>query len=194
MASQAAATASRNAAVSIRKLMAHPNALNKSLTGLRVRPTSDYSHKWVPVPGVATPIKASAASSTPTPGAAPSILNENGERIRMRWQQAKVSARTLADIRKKVARLERAGITIASHPETGAPLSGAQFLNLPPPKPVSTKTVRMGKPDKGRKHDRTAPKRKAKVAKAVADMPKTIQAWKQSKAAERVKTKSTLPF
>jgi hypothetical protein len=76
----------------------------------------------------------------------------------MRWQQSRVSARVQADVRKKVARLERAGIVL-THPETGVPIPGAQLLNLPPPKPVSTKTVRMGKPDKGRKHDRTAPLR-----------------------------------
>ncbi|KAF9964561.1 hypothetical protein BGZ70_006290 [Mortierella alpina] len=205
MASPAAAVAmsssssSRATAASLRKLMSHPQALNKTLAGLRVRAASDYSHQWVPVPGVATarkPVSSSSSplSSTPSEGAAPSILTATGERTRMRWQQSKVSARVQADIRKKVARLERVGISLATHPETGAPIPAAQILNLPAPKPLSTKTVRMGKPDKGRKHDRTAPVRKAKVAKAIAEMPKTIETWKKAKAAEKTKTKSTLPF
>ncbi|KAG0314527.1 hypothetical protein BGZ99_008073 [Dissophora globulifera] len=190
-------TTSKATAANFRKLLSQPLALSKTLTGLRVRPASDYVHQWIPVPGVATPKSirsSSAAVSTPSQPAAPSILTPTGERTRMRWQQAKVSARVLADIRKKVARLERAGIALATHPETGAPIPAAQLLNLPAPKPVSTKTVRMGKADKGRKHDRTAPVRKAKIAKAVAEMPKTIEAWKKAKAAERTKTKSTLPF
>ncbi|KAF9561270.1 hypothetical protein EC968_005814 [Mortierella alpina] len=201
MASPAAAVAmsssssSRATAASLRKLMSHPQALNKTLAGLRVRAASDYSHQWVPVPGVATAKKpASSSSLKSSEGAAPSILTATGERTRMRWQQAKVSARVQADIRKKVARLERVGISLATHPETGAPIPAAQILNLPAPKPLSTKTVRMGKPDKGRKHDRTAPARKAKVAKAIAEMPKTIETWKMAKAAEKTKTKSTLPF
>ncbi|KAF9141556.1 hypothetical protein BGX30_004570 [Mortierella sp. GBA39] len=195
---------SKATAASLRKLMSHPQALNKTLAGLRVRPASDYAHQWVPVPGVATakPKRTapftSGSSSVPSlssqEGAAPSILTATGERTRMRWQQSKVSARVQADIRKRVARLERAGIALATHPETGAPIPAAQILNLPAPKPLSTKTVRMGKPDKGRKHDRTAPLRKAKVAKAIAEMPKTIETWKKAKAAEKTKTKSTLPF
>ncbi|KAK3837301.1 MAG: hypothetical protein JOS17DRAFT_787488 [Linnemannia elongata] len=197
-------TSSKATAASLRKLMSHPQALNKTLAGLRVRPASDYAHQWVPVPGVATakPKRispfTSGSSSVPSlssqEGAAPSILTATGERTRMRWQQSKVSARVQADIRKKVARLERAGIALATHPETGAPIPATQILNLPAPKPLSTKTVRMGKPDKGRKHDRTAPLRKAKVAKAIAEMPKTIETWKKAKAAEKTKTKSTLPF
>ncbi|KAK3845047.1 MAG: hypothetical protein J3R72DRAFT_436786 [Linnemannia gamsii] len=205
-------TSSKQTAASLRKLMSHPMALNKTLTGLRVRPASDYAHQWVPVPGVATakpkrtftPFTAgstgSAAGSSPgsttitQEGTAPSILTATGERTRMRWQQSKVSARVQADLRKKVARLERAGIALATHPETGAPIPAAQILNLPAPKPLSTKTVRMGKPDKGRKHDRTAPLRKAKIAKAISEMPKTIETWKKAKAAEKTKTKSTLPF
>ncbi|KAF9918395.1 hypothetical protein FBU30_000223 [Linnemannia zychae] len=196
-------TSSRAAAASLRKLMSHPQALNKTLTGLRVRPASDYVHQWIPVPGVATakPKRTQIISPSGVPvvstvqeGTAPSILTATGERTRMRWQQAKVSARVQADIRKKVARLERAGIALATHPETGAPIPAAEFLNLPAPKPLSTKTVRMGKPDKGRKHDRTAPLRKAKIAKAIAEMPKTIETWKQAKAAEQTKVKSTLPF
>ncbi|CAO3568107.1 unnamed protein product [Mortierella alpina] len=205
MASPAAAVAmsssssSRATAASLRKLMSHPQALNKTLAGLRVRAASDYSHQWVPVPGVATAKKPVSSSSSPlssasSEGSAPSILTATGERTRMRWQQSKVSARVQADIRKKVARLERVGISLATHPETGAPIPAAQILNLPAPKPLSTKTVRMGKPDKGRKHDRTAPVRKAKVAKAIAEMPKTIETWKNAKAAEKTKTKSTLPF
>ncbi|KAF9109811.1 hypothetical protein BGX27_007168 [Mortierella sp. AM989] len=151
-------SSSKATARGLRKLLSNPQALSKSLTGLRVRPASDYAHQWIPVPGVATPKKASTSKLTTTSSqtAAPSILNAAGERTRMRWQEAKVSARVLADIRKKVARLERAGIALATHPETGAPIPAAQLLNLPSPKPVSTKTVRMGKPDKGRKHDRTA--------------------------------------
>ncbi|KAF9899190.1 hypothetical protein EC991_009337 [Linnemannia zychae] len=199
-------TSSKATTASLRKLMSHPQALNKTLTGLRVRPASDYAHQWVPVPGVATakpkriltPFTSSTGSSpvstTISQEGAPSILTATGERTRMRWQQSKVSARVQADIRKKVARLERAGIALATHPETGAPIPAAQILNLPAPKPLSTKTVRMGKPDKGRKHDRTAPLRKAKVAKAIAEMPKTIETWKKAKAAEKTKTKSTLPF
>ncbi|KAF9092090.1 hypothetical protein BGX23_004622 [Mortierella sp. AD031] len=198
-------TSSKATATSLRKLMSHPHALNKTLAGLRVRPASDYAHQWVAVPGVATaaPKKKFTPTGSPVsvssvlsqePGSAPSILNAAGDRTRMRWQQARVSARVQADIRKKVARLERAGIALATHPETGAPIPAAQILNLPAPKPLSTKTVRMGKPDKGRKHDRTAPLRKAKVAKAIAEMPKTIETWKKAKAAEKVKTKSTLPF
>ncbi|KAG0250016.1 hypothetical protein BG011_008722 [Mortierella polycephala] len=189
-------TSSKATTASLRKLMSHHQALNKTLAGLRVRPASDYTHHWVPVPGVATPKKISSTATSPaySENAAPSILTATGERTRMRWQQSKVSARTLADIRKKVARLERAGIALAMHPETGAPIPAAQILNLPAPKPLSTKTVRMGKPDKGRKHDRTAPVRKAKVAKAIAEMPKTIETWKKAKAAEKTKTKSTLPF
>ncbi|KAF9295995.1 hypothetical protein BGZ88_000944 [Linnemannia elongata] len=197
-------TSSKATAASLRKLMSHPQALNKTLAGLRVRPASDYAHQWVPVPGVATakPKRTLSFTSGSSPvtslssqeGAAPSILTATGERTRMRWQQSKVSARVQADIRKKVARLERAGIALATHPETGAPIPATQILNLPAPKPLSTKTVRMGKPDKGRKHDRTAPLRKAKIAKAIAEMPKTIETWKKAKAAEKTKTKSTLPF
>ncbi|KAF9151027.1 hypothetical protein BG015_007153 [Linnemannia schmuckeri] len=199
-------TSSKATAASLRKLMSHPQALNKTLAGLRVRPASDYAHQWVPVPGVATAkpkriTSFTSGSSTGSSsvllsqeGSAPSILTATGERTRMRWQQSKVSARVQADIRKKVARLERAGIALATHPETGAPIPAAQILNLPAPKPLSTKTVRMGKPDKGRKHDRTAPLRKAKIAKAIAEMPKTIETWKKAKAAEKTKTKSTLPF
>ncbi|KAF9914746.1 hypothetical protein BX616_007634, partial [Lobosporangium transversale] len=149
-------------AAGLRKLLSHPKALNKTLAGLRVRPASDYVHQWVAVPGIATAKASSSKASNKVAGSssqsgAPSILTATGERTRMRWQEAKVSARVLADIRKKVARLERAGIALATHPETGAPIPAAQLLNLPPPKPASTKTVRMGKPDKGRKHDRTAP-------------------------------------
>lgn len=103
----------------------------------------------------------------------------------MRWQQSRVSARVLADMRKKAARLDAAGIAIATHPETGAPIPATQLLNLPAPKPLSTKTVRMGKPDKGRKHDRIAPVKKAKIAKAIADMPKTIETWKKVKKNEK---------
>ncbi|KAF9347564.1 hypothetical protein BGX26_000961 [Mortierella sp. AD094] len=192
-------SSTKTTAASFRKLMSHPQALSKTLAGLRVRPASDYVHKWVPVPGVATVKKISSTKTTTTSSssqaaAAPSILNSAGERTRMRWQEAKVSARVLADIRKKVARLERAGIALATHPETGAPIPAAEILNLPAPKPVSTKTVRMGKPDKGRKHDRTASERKAKIAKAISEMPKTIETWKKAKAAEKTKTKSTLPF
>ncbi|KAF9340972.1 hypothetical protein BKA57DRAFT_246714 [Linnemannia elongata] len=197
-------TSSKATAASLRKLMSHPQALNKTLAGLRVRPASDYAHQWVPVPGVATAKpkrtfsftsgSSSVTSLSSQEGAAPSILTATGERTRMRWQQSKVSARVQADIRKKVARLERAGIALATHPETGAPIPATQILNLPAPKPLSTKTVRMGKPDKGRKHDRTAPLRKAKIAKAIAEMPKTIETWKKAKAAEKTKTKSTLPF
>ncbi|KAG0317684.1 hypothetical protein BGZ97_005014 [Linnemannia gamsii] len=199
-------TSSKATANSLRKLMSHPQALNKTLAGLRVRPASDYLHQWVPVPGVATAkpkriapsftsgSTGSSVVSSSQEGSAPSILTATGERTRMRWQQSKVSARVQADIRKKVARLERAGIALATHPETGAPIPAAQILNLPAPKPLSTKTVRMGKPDKGRKHDRTAPLRKAKIAKAIAEMPKTIETWKKAKAAEKTKTKSTLPF
>ncbi|KAG0294978.1 hypothetical protein BGZ96_000116 [Linnemannia gamsii] len=199
-------TSSKTTANSLRKLMSHPQALNKTLAGLRVRPASDYLHQWVAVPGVATakPKRSppsltsgstgSSAVSSSQEGSAPSILTATGERTRMRWQQSKISARVQADIRKKVARLERAGIALATHPETGAPIPAAQILNLPAPKPLSTKTVRMGKPDKGRKHDRTAPLRKAKIAKAISEMPKTIETWKKAKAAEKTKTKSTLPF
>ncbi|KAG0003186.1 hypothetical protein BGZ79_001469 [Entomortierella chlamydospora] len=185
-------SASKATAASFRKLMSQPQALNKTLAGLRVRAASDYVHNWVPVPGVATAKKSATAttSSSSQATAAPSILNAAGERTRMRWQQSKVSARVLADIRKKVARLERAGIALATHPETGAPIPAAQILNLPAPKPLSTKTVRMGKPDKGRKHDRTAPERKAKIAKAISEMPKTIETWKKAKAAEKTKTKN----
>ncbi|KAI8604158.1 hypothetical protein EDD21DRAFT_366975 [Dissophora ornata] len=183
MASSAAVAMSSSAsskATALRNLMSHPQGLSKTLAGLRVRPASDYAHQWVPVPGVATPKKRlSASAASPSQPPAPSILTATGERTRMRWQQAKVSARVLADIRKKTARLERAGIALAIHPETGAPIPAAQLLNLPAPKPVSTKTVRMGKPDKGRKHDRTAPLRKAKIAKAIAEMPKTIETWKK---------------
>ncbi|KAF9419740.1 hypothetical protein BGZ76_004201 [Entomortierella beljakovae] len=184
------ASSSKVSAGNFRKLMSQPQLLNKTMTGLRVRPTSDYAHQWVPVPGVATAKK----SSTPSENAAPSILTATGERTRMRWQQSKVSARVLADIRKKVARLEKAGIALATHPETGAPIPASEILALPPVKPLSTKTVRMGKPDKGRKHDRTASERKAKIAKAIADMPKTIETWKKAKSAEKTKVKSTLPF
>ncbi|KAF8948120.1 hypothetical protein BGZ47_006378 [Haplosporangium gracile] len=199
-------TSSKATTASLRKLMSHPHALNKTLAGLRVRPASDYAHQWVPVPGVATAkpkriisftsgsSAGSASVLSSQEGSAPSILTATGERTRMRWQQSKVSARVQADTRKKVARLERAGIALATHPETGAPIPAAQILNLPAPKPLSTKTVRMGKPDKGRKHDRTAPLRKAKIAKAIAEMPKTIETWKKAKAAEKTKTKSTLPF
>ncbi|KAG0047419.1 hypothetical protein BGZ83_007536 [Gryganskiella cystojenkinii] len=194
-------TASSKASIaSLRKLMSHPQALNKNLAGLRVRPASDYSHQWVPVPGVASAKKPSSyiapsqASPTTQTGGAPSILTPTGERVRMRWQQSKVSARVLADTRKKVARLERAGIALATHPETGAPLPAAEILNLPAVQTSTGKTVRMGKPNKGRKHDRTAPLRKAKVAKAIAEMPKTIETWKKAKIAEKTKTKSTLPF
>ncbi|KAF9347865.1 hypothetical protein BGX34_002826 [Mortierella sp. NVP85] len=184
---------SKATTASLHKLMS-PQGLSKTLAGLRVRPASDYVHQWVPVPGVATAKKGSTSSlSSPSQPAAPSILTVTGERTRMRWQQSKVSARIQADVRKKVARLERAGIVL-THPESGVPIPGAQLLNLPPPKPVSTKTVRMGKPDKGRKHDRTAPLREAKIAKALADMPKTIENWKKARAAEMVKTKNTLPF
>lgn len=151
-----ASASSEVTAANLRKLM-NPSALNKTLAGLRVRPASDYVHQWVPVPGVAS-AKKRVSSSSPSQPAAPSILTATGERTRMRWQQSKVSARVLADLSKKVARLERAGISL-THPETGAPIPGARLLNLPPPKPLSTKTVRMGKPDKGRKHDRTAPLR-----------------------------------
>ncbi|KAF9164989.1 hypothetical protein BGX20_000760 [Mortierella sp. AD010] len=194
--SMSSASSTKATTASFRKLMSQPQALNKTLAGLRVRPASDYVHNWVPVPGVATAKKSAMAttSSSSQATAAPSILNASGERTRMRWQQSKVSARVLADIRKKVARLERAGIALATHPETGAPIPATHILNLPAPKPLSTKTVRMGKPDKGRKHDRTAPERKAKIAKAISEMPKTIEAWKKAKAAEKTKTKSTLPF
>ncbi|KAF9198382.1 hypothetical protein BGZ49_000802, partial [Haplosporangium sp. Z 27] len=145
-------------AANFRKLFSKPQALSKTLAGLRARPGSDYAHQWVPVPGVATAKKGPTSSPSPSSQStvAPSILNSAGERTRMRWRQAKVPARVLADIRKKVARLERAGIALATHPETGAPIPASQILNLPAPKPLSTKTVRMGKPDKGRKHDRTA--------------------------------------
>lgn len=154
----ASSASSKTTTANLRKLMS-PQVLSKTLAGLRVRPASDYVHQWVPVPGVATAKKGSALSlSSPSQPAAPSILTVTGERTRMRWQQSRVSARVLADVRKKVARLESAGITL-THPESGAPISGARLLNLPPPKPLSTKTVRMGKPDKGRKHDRTAPLR-----------------------------------
>ncbi|KAG0006824.1 hypothetical protein BGZ65_003168 [Modicella reniformis] len=194
---------SKATSADLRKLM-YPQTLNKTLAGLRVRPASDYVHQWVPVPGVATAKKvglssssssssSSSLSTSPSQPAAPSILTATGERTRMRWQQSKVSVRVLADIRKKVARLERAGIVL-THPETGVPTPGARLLNLPPPKPLTTKTVRMGKPDKGRKHDRTAPLRQEKIAKALADMPKTIETWKKARAAEQIKTKNTLPF
>lgn len=178
------ANSSKATHVSLRKLMSHPHALNKTLSGLRVRPQADYAHSWVAVPGTATAKPKSShpsspASSSTQSNAAPSIMTESGERQRMRWVQSRVSARVLADMRKKVARLESAGIALATHPETGAPIPAAQLLNLPAPKPLSTKTVRMGKPDKGRKHDRTAPIRKAKVAKAIAEMPKTIETWKK---------------
>ncbi|KAF9420063.1 hypothetical protein BGZ94_009229 [Podila epigama] len=187
------AQSSKATQTSLRKLMSHPQALNKTLTGLRVRPQSDYAHSWIPVPGFATAQPKKTAHVTTSPNAAPSILTESGERTRMRWQQSRVSARVLADMRKKVARLDAAGIALATHPETGAPIPASQLLNLPP-KQLSEKTVRMGKPDKGRKHDRTAPARKAKIAKAIADMPKTIETWKKAKAAEKTKVKSTLPF
>ncbi|KAF9306676.1 hypothetical protein BGZ74_004374 [Mortierella antarctica] len=192
------ANSSKATHASLCKLMSHPHALNKTLSGLRVRPQADYAHSWVPVPGTATAKPKSShpsfPSSAPSQSAAPSIITESGERQRMRWQQSRVSARVLADMRKKAARLDAAGIAIATHPETGAPIPATQLLNLPAPKPLSTKTVRMGKPDKGRKHDRIAPVKKAKIAKAIADMPKTIETWKKAKAAEKSKVKSTLPF
>ncbi|KAK3827615.1 MAG: hypothetical protein J3Q66DRAFT_320698 [Benniella sp.] len=184
---------SKATAASLRKLMS-PQGLSKTLAGLRVRPASDYVHQWVPVPGVATAKKESTSSlSSPSQPAAPSILTVTGERTRMRWQQSKVSARVQADVRKKVARLERAGIVL-THPETGVPIPGAQLLNLPPPKPISTKTVRMGKPDKGRKHDRTAPLREEKIAKALANMPKTIENWKKVTRRKTHPTFRLIPF
>ncbi|KAG0231809.1 hypothetical protein BGW42_008642 [Actinomortierella wolfii] len=186
MASKAATTAVASATSStsyhLKKLLSNPAKFNRSLTGLRIRPQSDYEHQWVPVKGAA-PITFTAADGT------------TQTRPKMRWQQAKVSARVLADLRKKAARLERAGIAMNVQEETtGATvLKPSELLNLPP-KRVSEKTVRMGKPDKGRAHDRKRPEREAKVAKALADMPKTIETWKAAKEAEKVKTQSTLPF
>ncbi|KAG0331300.1 hypothetical protein BG004_001731 [Podila humilis] len=204
------AQSSKNTQAALRKLMSHPHALNKTLAGLVVRPQSDYVHSWVPVPGVATAKPKStfttttasntsssqytSSSSSLSSSSAPSIMTESGERQRMRWVQSRVSARVLADMRKKAQRLDAAGIALGSHPETGAPITATELLNLPEVKPIGLKTVRMGKPDKGRKHDRTAPARKAKVAKAIAEMPKTIETWKKAKAAEKTKVKSTLPF
>lgn len=150
MASKAATTAVASATSSstsyhLKKLLSNPATFNRSLTGLRIRPQSDYSHQWVPVKGAA-PITFTAADGT------------TQTRPKMRWQQSKVSARVVADLRKKAARLERAGIAMGVQEETGAALKPSEMLNLPA-KPVSDKTVRMGKPDKGRIHDRKRPER-----------------------------------
>ncbi|KAF9978641.1 hypothetical protein BGZ73_001294 [Actinomortierella ambigua] len=202
MASKAATTVvasatSASTAHHLKQLLSHPATFNRSLTGLRIRPQSDYAHQWVPVKGAAPVSYTAADGSTQT-------------RPKMRWQQAKVSARVLADLRKKVARLERAGFMVnvqqqapqqAATTEAAAAAEAAvtgikpsEFVNLPEKTVSIGKTVRMGKPDKGRVHDRKRPEREAKVAKALADMPKTIETWKATKAAEKVKTKSTLPF
>ncbi|KAF9166134.1 hypothetical protein DFQ27_001222 [Actinomortierella ambigua] len=182
-----ASAASASTSHHFKQLLSHPATFNRSLTGLRIRPQSDYAHQWVPVKGAAPVSFTAADGSTQT-------------RTKMRWQQAKVSARVLADLRKKAARLERAGIAMnVAQQDTGAAaavtgVKPLEFLNLPPKVESVGKTVRMGKPDKGRVHDRKRPEREAKIVKALADMPKTIDTWKATKAAEKVKTKSTLPF
>ncbi|CAG8693516.1 8064_t:CDS:2 [Cetraspora pellucida] len=76
-----------------------------------------------------------------------------------KWKAPKVSRRKLADMRKNC---EYLGIDPNS-------------IGLPP-KPE--KKPPRNKPRKGAKHERNAPERKAKIAKALEEMPQTIAAWR----------------
>ncbi|CAG8688958.1 11320_t:CDS:2, partial [Scutellospora calospora] len=92
-----------------------------------------------------------------------------------KWKAPKVSKRKLADMRKNC---EYLGVDPNS-------------IGLPP-KPE--KKPPRNKPRKGAKYERNAPERKAKIAKALEEMPQTIAAWKLEKLKEKEKNKPSLPF
>ncbi|CAG8729056.1 10480_t:CDS:2, partial [Dentiscutata heterogama] len=91
-----------------------------------------------------------------------------------RWKAPKVSSRKLADMRKNC---EYLGVDPTS-------------IGLPP-KPE--KKPPRSKPRKGAKYERNAPERKAKIAKALEEMPQTIAAWRLEKLKEKEKNKPSLP-
>ncbi|CAG8530415.1 2429_t:CDS:2 [Paraglomus brasilianum] len=49
-------------------------------------------------------------------------------------------------------------------------------------------------PPKGKKHERTAAERKARIAKALQEMDKTIETWRKEKKEEYQRAKPVLPF
>ncbi|CAG8465359.1 657_t:CDS:2 [Diversispora eburnea] len=94
---------------------------------------------------------------------------------RARWKAPRVSLRKLNDMRKN-----------------------CEYLNIDPhsiglPDKPPRKVLR-AKPNKGKKHERNAPERKAKIAKALEEMPKTIETWRLEKLKEKEKSKPSLPF
>ncbi|RUS17984.1 hypothetical protein BC937DRAFT_89285 [Endogone sp. FLAS-F59071] len=92
-----------------------------------------------------------------------------------RWHPPAISLRRQANMRKACLLEGVAPESIGMPP-------------LPDKKPLRIK------PPKLAKHERMAPERKAKIAKAIENMPETIKAWKEEKLREKTKSKSSLPF
>ncbi|KAJ3359703.1 hypothetical protein GGF32_009048 [Allomyces javanicus] len=96
------------------------------------------------------------------------------------WNKPKFSLRKQASIRKATML---------------APLAGVKepvFVPLPA-LPTERKPLRTKLP-KGTKADRTKAKREEAVTEKLAQMEKTLEAWRNAKRAEKLKAKPDLPF
>ncbi|KAJ1872258.1 hypothetical protein H4R99_006613 [Coemansia sp. RSA 1722] len=92
-----------------------------------------------------------------------------------KWRPGKYSLRQQADMRKACL------------------INGVDPKSIGmPEKPV--KKVKQSKPPKGHKQQRMYAQKQAAIEKNLQDMPEKIRKWKEGLAAEKAKTKSSLPF
>ncbi|PVU85457.1 hypothetical protein BB559_007011 [Furculomyces boomerangus] len=92
-----------------------------------------------------------------------------------KWRNPKFSLRRQADLRKMCL------------------LNGVDPESIGLPPKVKKNALRQ-KPPKLHKEQRQYAEKKAKVEKALEDMPKKIMEWKENIRKEEEKTKSSLPF
>ncbi|KAJ1646857.1 hypothetical protein LPJ64_001677 [Coemansia asiatica] len=95
--------------------------------------------------------------------------------VRGKWRPGKYGLRQQADMRKACA------VTGVDPKSIGMP-----------EEPVSK--IRLNKPPKGHKHQRLYAQKQAAIEKNIQEMPEKIRKWKEGLAAEKAKTKSSLPF
>ncbi|KAI9227690.1 MAG: hypothetical protein DHS80DRAFT_6351, partial [Piptocephalis tieghemiana] len=95
--------------------------------------------------------------------------------IQGHWRDPKVSLRRQADIRKTCLIL------------------GVDPVSIGLPEKKEKGTLRK-KPFKLHKSERTFSERRAKVAKAMEEMPSRVEQWRREYREEREKSKSVLPF
>ncbi|KAJ1802955.1 hypothetical protein LPJ75_006019, partial [Coemansia sp. RSA 2598] len=92
-----------------------------------------------------------------------------------KWRPGKYSLRQQADMRKACV------------------IKGIDPKSIGMPE-KSARKIKMDKPPKGHKHQRMYAQKQAAIEKNLQDMPEKIRKWKEGLAAEKAKTKSSLPF